>query len=185
MRTDCFSATISDFELHIKKLYTISRAEIGLPIQIEDAEGPLPEEGVEEQTVKEGERPLVSLNTRLNNRYMDLRAKHNEAIFDIKDGVCRLFQQYLWNKGFKLIHTPKLLGAASEGVSISLPLSAIVTLLHFPIAVDVDEFVGRQRLHCLIFFWKGLSSTESSTIQTDAYHGPQEQSHGNWTCLPC
>jgi len=109
------SATISDFELQITKLFVIARAETPLPIQIEDAEGPLPEEGAEEQPVKEGERPLVSLNTRLNNRALDLRTVHNQAIFRIKDGVCSLFLEYLHQKGFISIQTPKLLGAPSEG----------------------------------------------------------------------
>jgi aspartyl-tRNA synthetase len=68
----------------------------------------------EEATEEEG-RPIVTLNTRLNNRVIDLRAKHNQAIFEIKWGVIDLFQTFLSSKGFKGIQTPRLLGSASEG----------------------------------------------------------------------
>ncbi|KAJ9658788.1 hypothetical protein H2201_007646 [Coniosporium apollinis] len=115
------SATIKDFEIHIQKLYTISRAEIPLPMQVEDAERALPGEGdvpgQDEEPKAEDGRPLVTLNTRLNNRVIDLRAKINHAIFRIKGGVVQLFQEYLSQQGFTLIHTPKLLGAATEGGS--------------------------------------------------------------------
>lgn len=112
------SATIKDFEIHIQKLFIEVKAEVPLPLQVEDAERPLPTDTAaeEEQKAEEGaERPLVSLNTRLNNRTIDLRAKINQSIFVIKSGVCALFQEFLSQKGFTLVHTPKILGAASEG----------------------------------------------------------------------
>ncbi|KAH7381658.1 aspartyl-tRNA synthetase-like protein [Pyrenochaeta sp. MPI-SDFR-AT-0127] len=112
------SATIKDFEIHVQKLFIEVKAEVPLPLQVEDAERPLPNDTVvdEEQTQEEGgERPLVSLNTRLNNRTLDLRAKINQSIFVVKSGVCALFQEFLSKKGFVLVHTPKILGAASEG----------------------------------------------------------------------
>lgn len=112
------SATIKDFEVHIHKLFIEVKAEVPLPLQVEDAERPLPSDGVAEEDQKQeegGERPLVSLNTRLNNRTLDLRAKINQSIFVIKSGVCALFQEFLSKKGFVLVHTPKILGAASEG----------------------------------------------------------------------
>jgi aspartyl/asparaginyl-tRNA synthetase len=108
------SASIKDFEIHIQKLFIEVKADVPLPLQVEDAERPLPttEEG---QDSEEGTGPLVSLNTRLNNRTIDLRAKINQSIFVIKSGVCALFQEFLSKKGFVLVHTPKILGAASEG----------------------------------------------------------------------
>ncbi|KAF2273664.1 aspartyl-tRNA synthetase [Westerdykella ornata] len=108
------SATIKDFEIHVSKLFVEAKAHV-LPLQVEDAERPLPTEGAAEE-IKEGEgRPLVGLNTRLNHRTIDLRAKINHAIFVIKSGVCTLFQEFLGQRGFVLIQTPKILGAASEG----------------------------------------------------------------------
>jgi aspartyl-tRNA synthetase len=114
------SATIKDHEIHITKLFIEAKAEVPLPMQIEDAERPLPSEGLgnedEKAAVDEG-RPLVGLNTRLNNRTLDLRAKINHCIFTIKSGVCELFQEFLRGKGFVMIQTPKLQGAASESGS--------------------------------------------------------------------
>jgi len=112
------SATIKDFEIHVQKLFVEVKAEVPLPLQVEDAERPLPGDAATEDEQKQeegGERPLVSLNTRLNNRTIDLRAKINQSIFVIKSGVCALFQEFLSRKGFVLVHTPKILGAASEG----------------------------------------------------------------------
>ncbi|KAK8202027.1 hypothetical protein M8818_005552 [Zalaria obscura] len=107
------SCTIGHLEVHIKKLYIESRAEV-LPMQVADGERPLPAEG-EEQPEEGG--PIVTLNTRLTHRVIDLRGKHNRAIFRIKDGVVSLFQEYLRSQGFVGIQTPKLLGAPSEGGS--------------------------------------------------------------------
>lgn len=107
------SATIQDFEISVKKIYVVSKAYSPLPLQPADSEGALPSEtdkGQEDTT-----SPLVSLNTRLNNRVLDLRAKLNHSIFILKDGVDALFQEFLRGRGFMKIHTPKILGAPSEG----------------------------------------------------------------------
>lgn len=119
------SATVKDYEVHVTQMWVEAKAEVPLPLQVDDAERPVPAEGTAgqaEETVKaaEGEdagaeRPLVGLNTRLNNRTLDLRAKINNAIFTIKSGVCALFQEFLSARGFVLVQTPKLLGAATEG----------------------------------------------------------------------
>eukprot|EP01116_Phalansterium_solitarium_P002835 TRINITY_DN1312_c0_g1_i1.p1 TRINITY_DN1312_c0_g1~~TRINITY_DN1312_c0_g1_i1.p1 ORF type:complete len:601 (+),score=228.22 TRINITY_DN1312_c0_g1_i1:75-1805(+) len=57
----------------------------------------------------------VSRDTRLNNRTIDLRTPANQAIFRVQSGVCQLFREFLSSEGFTEIHTPKLIGAASEG----------------------------------------------------------------------
>lgn len=132
------STTIGHLEVHVTRLFVIARAEVPLPIQVEDCERPLPEEPAE-QTVradpgssqavleKEGSvgrelqreegRPIVTLNTRLNNRTVDLRARLNLGIFRIKDGVTALFSEFARQKGFVGVQTPKLSGASSEGGS--------------------------------------------------------------------
>ena len=58
---------------------------------------------------------ILSRATRLDNRFIDLRTSANQAIMRISSGVCTLFREFLLQKGFVEIHTPKLLGAASEG----------------------------------------------------------------------
>jgi aspartyl-tRNA synthetase len=108
------SATISNHEIHVRKLYIIAKAIPKLPMQVSDAERPLPEEGAAEE---EDGRPSVGLATRLNNRVIDLRGKHNHAIFAIKDGVCALFSEYLRKQGFIGVQSAKFLGAPSEGGS--------------------------------------------------------------------
>ncbi|KAI9688974.1 MAG: hypothetical protein M1822_000711 [Bathelium mastoideum] len=112
------SASVSHLELHVLRFFVVARSEAMLPLQVEDAERPIPAEGAEgkEETGEEG-RPIVTLNTRLEHRVIDLRAKHNGAIFAIKDGVCALFQEFLRERGFIGVQTPKLLGAATEGGS--------------------------------------------------------------------
>jgi len=57
----------------------------------------------------------VSRETRLNNRVLDLRTPANQAIFIIQSGVCQLFREYLLSQQFMEIHSPKLIGCASEG----------------------------------------------------------------------
>lgn len=54
-------------------------------------------------------------DTRLNNRVLDLRTPANQAIFRLQSAVCTLFREYLLKNGFVEIHTPKLIGCASEG----------------------------------------------------------------------
>lgn len=46
---------------------------------------------------------------------MDLRTPANQAIYRIQSGVCQLFREYLISKNFIEIHSPKLIGGASEG----------------------------------------------------------------------
>ena len=113
------SCNIGWLEIHVESIFVIARAESPLPVQVEDCERALPEEGAEgtqqQEQQEDSGRPLVGLPTRLNNRTIDLRAKVNMAIFAIKDGVADLFSSYLRSKGFRGIQTPKLLGAATEG----------------------------------------------------------------------
>ncbi|KAB8356329.1 hypothetical protein FH972_023913 [Carpinus fangiana] len=117
------STTIGTLEIQVTKLFVIARAETPLPIQVEDCERPLPEDGTSDAQAQKPEeeagRPIVALNTRLNNRTIDLRAKLNLSIFTIKDGVVALFSEFLRERGFLGIQTPKMLGAASEsGASV-------------------------------------------------------------------
>ena len=108
------SCTIQHLEIHIKKIFIVSKAIPQLPMQVEDAERPLPLEGQEAQA-EEGGRPNVGLDTRLNNQVIHLRADQSRAVFRIKDGVEVLFTEFLRGKGFMGVKTPKLLGAPSEG----------------------------------------------------------------------
>lgn len=124
------STTVQNFEIHANKIYIVSKAQIPLPLQPADSEMALPSE--ENKDVGEEEEdvggPLVTLNTRLNNRTLYLRANINHYIFVIKDGVDSLFQEFLRARGFIRIHTPKITGAPSEGniASYSLVTSSLI-----------------------------------------------------------
>jgi aspartyl-tRNA synthetase len=102
------SATIKDAEVKITKLYTIAETPSQLPILIEDASR-------SEAEAEAAGLPVVNLDTRLDARVIDLRTTTNQAIFKISSGVCELFREFLIKKGFVEVHTPKMIGAASEG----------------------------------------------------------------------
>ena len=60
---------------------------------------------------------VVKMNTRLDNRVFDLRVPTTQAIFKLQSGVAHLFREYLDKQDFIEIHSPKLIGGASEGGS--------------------------------------------------------------------
>jgi len=101
------SCSQSDIELHVEKFFVVSPAEPRLPLQLEDLARPHNEQ-------QDG-LATVNLDTRLDNRILDLRTELNHAIFRIQGGVCRLFRDHLTKQGFMEIHTPKIISAASEG----------------------------------------------------------------------
>ena len=59
----------------------------------------------------------VNLDTRLDNRYIDLRNEKNMKVFQIQSDLVRYMREYLYNNDFTEIHSPKLIGAASESGS--------------------------------------------------------------------
>ncbi len=59
----------------------------------------------------------VNLDTRLDYRFIDLRNEKNQAIFKVQSTLVKYLREYLYNNNFTEIHTPKLIGAASESGS--------------------------------------------------------------------
>lgn len=102
------SATVQNLEIHITKIHTISETPEALPILLEDASR-------SEAEAEAAGLPVVNLDTRLDARVIDLRTVTNQAIFKIQSGVCSLFREFLSKRNFTEAHTPKLLGAPSEG----------------------------------------------------------------------
>ena len=102
------SCTVQDVELQIQTIHLESES-ARLPFNIEDAQRPIAD------ITDDSGFCEIKLDTRLNNRVIDLRTTTNHAIFRIQAGICRLFREYLDSLNFIEIHTPKLLGAASEG----------------------------------------------------------------------
>lgn len=102
------SCTQNDIELHVTQIFVVSPSEARLPLLLEDAMRP-------EIEGEEATLACVKQDTRLDNRIIDLRTVANQAIYRIESGVCRLFRDILDSKDFIEIHTPKIIGAASEG----------------------------------------------------------------------
>lgn len=103
-------ATVQDVEVHISKIYTIVETPEQLPMLIEDA-------ARSDADAEAAGLPVVNLDTRLDARVIDLRTPTNQAIFRIQHGISALFREFLSQRNFTEIHTPKILGAASEGGS--------------------------------------------------------------------
>lgn len=59
----------------------------------------------------------VNLETRLDYRFIDLRNERNAFIFKVQSTLIKYMREYLYNNNFTEIHTPKLIGAASESGS--------------------------------------------------------------------
>ena len=59
----------------------------------------------------------VNLDTRLDNRFIDLRNDKNMKIFQIQSTLIQYMREYLYQNDFTEIHTPKFIGAASESGS--------------------------------------------------------------------
>ncbi|KAG0681904.1 aspartate--tRNA ligase dps1 [Pichia californica] len=102
------SATVQDVEVHINKIYLISGTPAQLPLLIEDASR-------SDAEAEASGLPIVNLDTRLDARVIDLRTTTNHCIFELQSGICELFREYLSKLNFREVHSPKLLGAASEG----------------------------------------------------------------------
>uniref|UniRef100_A0A1I8BCL8 Aspartyl-tRNA synthetase n=1 Tax=Meloidogyne hapla TaxID=6305 RepID=A0A1I8BCL8_MELHA len=102
------SCTQSDVEIKIQKLFIVSASEPRMPLQMDDATRP----DIGEET---GGLAVVKLDTRLDNRVLDLRTPTSQAIFKLQAAICDAFRSNLNKRGFIEIHTPKIISAASEG----------------------------------------------------------------------
>jgi aspartyl/asparaginyl-tRNA synthetase len=117
------------------QIHLISGIEGRLPFTLEDASRADTDELAFEADGKAQQFSRVLLDTRLNNRVVDLRVCHpcaarsilltlcqtqtNQAVFKLQSVIGDLFRQFLSSNGFIEIHSPKLQGAATEsGASV-------------------------------------------------------------------
>lgn len=106
-----------NLEIHLEKIYCASRAAVPLPLQVEDA---MRADSAYEATGAEGEQAAFvrpGRDTRLDNRFIDLRTPANQAIFKIRARVASAFRGFLTEEGFTEIWTPKIIPGSSEGGS--------------------------------------------------------------------
>lgn len=64
----------------------------------------------------------LALAMRMSNRVLDLRTPYSQAIFRVQSATCRAFRNFLDDHDFIEIHTPKLLGGASESGASVFPV---------------------------------------------------------------
>eukprot|EP00168_Porphyra_purpurea_P011762 TRINITY_DN3011_c0_g1_i7.p1 TRINITY_DN3011_c0_g1~~TRINITY_DN3011_c0_g1_i7.p1 ORF type:complete len:490 (-),score=173.13 TRINITY_DN3011_c0_g1_i7:1397-2806(-) len=101
------SCTQGDVELSVVRLYVVSRA-APTPFSLEDA-------ARGEPTSADDVLPRVGRDTRLDGRVVDLRVPPHQALLRVQSAVSGLFREFLTARGFVEIHSPKLIGGASEG----------------------------------------------------------------------
>lgn len=65
-------------------------------------------------TKNKAEVPRSTIDQRLDYRWIDLRTEENQLIFQVQTRVVQVMRQVLLDLHFIEIHTPKLIGAASE-----------------------------------------------------------------------
>ena len=64
----------------------------------------------------------VGLDVRLDNRHLDLRRAHVNAMFQLRGRVLQYGRNYLVSEGFDEINTPKIIAAAAEGGTNLFPM---------------------------------------------------------------
>ncbi|KAK7064177.1 aspartate-trna ligase [Favolaschia claudopus] len=113
------SASVQDVEVHVSQVHLVSGIDGRLPFTLDDASRPDTDEVVLDADGKPLQFNRVLLETRLNNRVLDLRTPTNQAVFKLQSVIGDLFRQFLGSNGFTEIHSPKLQGAATEsGASV-------------------------------------------------------------------
>ena len=91
------------FEIIPEEIRVLSAAESPLPLGVVDKVG-------------------ADLDTRLNNRFMDLRKAETRAVFRIRAATLQGIRDYLSSEGFVEVSTPKIVAAGAEGGATLFPI---------------------------------------------------------------
>lgn len=91
------------FEIIPDKITVLNSAETPLPLGVVDKVG-------------------ADLDTRLNNRFLDLRKEDVRAIFQIEAKAIEGIRRFLIGNGFVEVSTPKIVAAGAEGGSTLFPI---------------------------------------------------------------
>ncbi len=92
------------FEIIPSKITIIAKAETPLPLDVT-------------------EKVDADLDTRLNNRFLDVRKPKVAAVFRIRAKIEEAFREYFTKKKFIEINPPTIIAAASEGGTALFPIS--------------------------------------------------------------
>ena len=91
------------YEVVASKFTVLTKAQTPLPLGVTD-------------TVS------IGLDTRLDNRFLDLRRAHVNAMFTLRARVLQYGREHLITEGFKEINSPKIIASASEGGTNLFPM---------------------------------------------------------------
>jgi len=91
------------FEVLPEEWKVLSIAETPLPLGVADKVG-------------------ADLDTRLDNRFLDLRKPEVTALFKIRSTLMLSLEAYLRDQGFIQVHTPKIVASATEGGTELFPM---------------------------------------------------------------
>ena len=91
------------FEVIPEEIHVLSAAESPLPLGVVDKVG-------------------ADLDTRLNNRFMDLRKAETRAVFRLRAATLQGIREYLSSEGFIEVSTPKIVAAGAEGGATLFPI---------------------------------------------------------------
>lgn len=91
------------FEIIPDRIDVLNKAEAPLPLGVIDKVG-------------------ADLDTRLNNRFLDLRKEEIRAIFQTRAKAIEGIRRYLISEGFVEVSTPKIVAAGAEGGSTLFPI---------------------------------------------------------------
>jgi len=97
------ASSYSNFEMDLLDYKLLSLSE-SIPFQVDDFHNnPLKLKG------------NILPQTKLENRWLDLRSPINNSIFRVQSGISHYFRDYLLRNNFMEIHSPKIIGVSSEG----------------------------------------------------------------------
>lgn len=97
------------FEIYPQEIEILSLAETPLPLD--------PSEKSEKSFVK------INLDTRLDNRFLDLRRRESSAIFKLRSKILQAGRKFFVDNGFIEINSPKIIASASEGGTELFPIA--------------------------------------------------------------
>ena len=69
----------------------------------------------------------VGLDVRLDNRHLDLRRAHVNAMFQLRGKVLQYGREHLITEGFSEMNSPKIIASASEGGTNLFPMKYFET----------------------------------------------------------
>lgn len=118
------TCTVTDYEIKIKGVNVINPSK-PIPFSLDDAQETFQRDSkaIEEEVASEtkedtgADRCKVGRQTRLDNRWLDLRIPVNQHIFKLKSLMEACIREVLIQEDFTEIHTPKIIPAVSEGGS--------------------------------------------------------------------